>query len=126
MEIYRDHKTRLAEEITIETNIRILSLKMALASDPTRIELEDAAISLTDSREEFLLKLSDAQNTKDVMHAQDEIESALAHADAILDMQPRQSCQSDFWEIADFWMGRNRFDAETLCAEIDHADLMPY
>ena len=128
MTLTQNEKNRFADDIALETMIRVLGLSVAKQDNPEEAADIDALIAeLNDSRDRFFLLLPNATTERQVEIAKYRIEQKMKYADSLLKCLHKNPLKDEVWDAVDFWTGRSDFNADRFCDTIeDDLDFLPF
>lgn len=128
MNLTQNEKDRFADDIALETMIRVLSLTVAREDNPEDAdEINTAIEDLKESRDKFLLLLPNVTTERRLETAQYGAEEKMKRADRLLSGLKARPQGPDFWDSINAWTDRSAFDADRFCDTADEdLDLLPF
>lgn len=128
MTLTQNEKNRFADDIALETMIRIIGLTAARQDNPEEAAEIDVLISdLNELRDRFLLLLPNTKSERQVEIAKYRIEQKMKQADSLLKGLHKKQQEDELWDAVDFWTNRTAFSAERFCDAMDEdLDFLPF
>lgn len=128
MTLTQNEKNRFADDIALETMIRIIGLTAARQDNPEEAAEIDVLISdLNELRDRFLLLLPNTKSERQVEIAKYRIEQKMKQADCLLKGLHKRPHEDELWDAVDFWTNRTAFSAERFCDTVDEdLDFLPF
>jgi hypothetical protein len=128
MTLTQNEKNRFADDIALETMIRVLGLNVAKQDNPEEVaDIDELIADLNESRDKFFLLLPNATSERQVEIAKYRIEQKMKRADSLLRGLHKRPQEDELWDAVDFWTNRSPFNADRFCDTVeDDLDFLPF